>query len=194
MRRKKRRLVLGDELKLLDITLASLMSSGLVFDISQNNKDGVLGSANTQGFPGITFEGTDNSVITCGDIGSVKTFIIWFKPTGIAGADILLHFQDAADVFWVSAGTLTSTNLPGAPKFYVDGVEDATDVVAAKWQMMAITNATVMPSITTDIGRLAASSNCIGVLAGVLAFSKRLTATEIQNIYNTTKHKYSPKV
>lgn len=161
-----------------------------VFDYSQNDFHGVLGSAITYKYPGFDFDGTNNSIITVGNIGTARTFSCWFKPVSIAVSDVLFWLEGVDSRIYVSTGVMLTLNLTNASTFYINGVVN-TAVTAGVWQMITMT-------LNGDEGAdsLVIGNNnpalvwCNGVLAGILISTNEFSAIDVLNLFNTTKWRY----
>jgi hypothetical protein len=167
------------------------MSGVLVRDISQSRKDGTaIGGTGTPVplYPGFSFTAESTQYIDFGNIAlTTKTILVWYKPAAVNITESVYDLNGTAYMS-VNSGVLSANGfIIGSTVRYVDGI--VATAVTAEWHLLGITNTVGAPPNDLDIGRRNAGY-ANGVIGQSWAYSKVLTQTEMQNIYNVTKFRY----
>lgn len=178
-----------DERVVVDMPLAMPLSAGKAFDRSQNNNDGVLGSANTWAYPGLKFENTVNSIITIGDVGDAQTFSCYFKPAlvGAAAFDMIFNLEGVFEVIYANASNIVAFGIAGNATIYING--EVLTAITTAWQMCTVTIDAPESVSNLIIGSIAAIK-CDGDIGDVFVSTEKYSQTQAQNLFNLTRWKY----
>jgi hypothetical protein len=133
----------------------------------------------------IEFTSGDSSYVDVGDTteASVKSVCFWVKCDD-ATSEYLVDLNGTANITTDGDDDLSANNFT-SPTYYVDGVEDATNISDGVWNFVVITTGTGIDVDNLDIGRV--STNYFdGKIMNLMLFDRVLTANEIKALYKQT--------
>lgn len=128
----------------------------------------------------IVFDGA-TSKIELGDVGTIKTILMWIKPD--KSTNYLIDL-DGGTTTVTLAPALTGTGWT-SPSYYIDGKSPTTEYTVVRtgvYNFIAITTATAITANAVTVGCIG-SDYLDGTVAGVIGLNVTLTQPEIQQIY-----------
>ena len=175
------------------LVCALMMHYGLesiVWDESQNSKNGTPTSSPIPKFPGfaLTSGGTKYIDVGAGP-ASVKTVSMWFKPDDITAHTDSPIDLNGTDFLTIVNGDLTKNGFAGGTAvLYTDAVAAAV-TLTLNWHHIAITDTSAKNATDLDVGRETANYSD-GLVAGVRLYDRVLTPVEMKNLYELTRWRY----
>lgn len=166
-------------------------NSTLVWDQSQNGKNGTASGSPVPLFPGFDLTAGSSQYV---DVGtgptSVNTVAMWVKMDDItANTDYPIDLN-GTDYLTIVNGVLTQNGFAGGTAvLYTDGVAAATAISLATWHHIGITDTSAKNANDLDIGREGANYTS-GVVADVRLYSGVLTAADMKTLYELTKWRF----